>query len=121
MKYPIEIQIFEQIIEDGYVYADKTELVYRLVSEGKIYFLSRPRRFGKSLLVSTLESYYEGRKELFKGLAIEKLEKEWKKYPIFYIDFNGGNFKNPGELEKKLTGYIATWEKNMEPMSNGQL
>ena len=77
MKYPIGIQTFEQIIEDGYVYVDKTELVYRLVSEGKIYFLSRPRRFGKSLLLSTLKSYYQGKKELFKGLAIEKLEKEW--------------------------------------------
>ena len=76
MKYPIGIQTFEQIIEDGYVYVDKTELVYRLVSEGKIYFLSRPRRFGKSLLLSTLKSYYQGKKELFKGLGIEKLEKE---------------------------------------------
>ena len=111
MKYPIGIQTFEQIIEDGYVYVDKTELVYRLVSEGKIYFLSRPRRFGKSLLLSTLKSYYQGKKELFKGLAIEKLEKEWKKYPIFHIDFNGGNFKEPGELKKKITGYIANWEK----------
>ncbi len=111
MKYPIGIQTFEQIIEDGYVYVDKTELVYRLVSEGKIYFLSRPRRFGKSLLLSTLKSYFQGKKALFKGLAIEGLEKEWKKYPIFHIDFNGGNFKEPGELKKKITGYIANWEK----------
>ena len=70
MKYPIGIQSFEQIIEDGYVYVDKTELIYHLTHEGKIYFLSRPRRFGKSLLVSTLENYYRGRKELFRGLAI---------------------------------------------------
>ena len=110
MKYPIGIQTFRELIEEGYVYVDKTALVYRLVSEGKIYFLSRPRRFGKSLLVSTLESYYEGRKELFKGLAIEKLEKEWKKYPIFYIDFNGGDFKDPGELKSLLVQYVEKWE-----------
>lgn len=71
MKYPIGIQSFEQIVEDGYIYIDKTDLVYRLTHEGKIYFLSRPRRFGKSLLVSTLKNYYQGHKELFKGLAIE--------------------------------------------------
>ena len=76
MKYPIGIQSFEQIIEDDYVYLDKTALVYDLVTNGKIYFLSRPRRFGKSLLVSTLKCYFEGKKELFKGLAIDKLEKE---------------------------------------------
>ena len=99
MKYPIGIQSFEQIIEDDYVYLDKTALVYDLVTNGKIYFLSRPRRFGKSLLVSTLKCYFEGKKELFKGLAIDKLEKEWKQYPVFHLDFNGNNFINPGELE----------------------
>ncbi len=80
MKYPVGIQTFENIINDGYVYVDKTDLIYSFVSEGKIYFLSRPRRFGKSLLISTLESYFLGKKELFKGLAIEKLETEWKEY-----------------------------------------
>ena len=78
MKYPIGIQDFAQIIEDGYVYVDKTELVYKLVKGGKIFFLSRPRRFGKSLLVSTLEYYFLGKKDLFKGLAIDSLETEWK-------------------------------------------
>ena len=73
MKYPIGIQSFEKIIEDGYVYVDKTDLVYKLVTEGNIYFLSRPRRFGKSLLISTLKNYFLGRKELFKGLVIDKL------------------------------------------------
>ena len=77
MKYPIGIQSFEQIREEGYVYVDKTALIYKLASEGKIYFLSRPRRFGKSLLISTLENYFLGRKELFRGLAIDSLEKEW--------------------------------------------
>lgn len=76
MKYPIGIQDFEQIRQEGYVYVDKTSLVYDLVTKGKIYFLSRPRRFGKSLLVSTLENYFLGRKELFRGLAIDPLEKE---------------------------------------------
>ena len=99
MKYPIGIQSFEQIIEDDYVYLDKTALVYDLVTNGKIYILCRPRRFGKSLLVSTLKCYFEGKKELFKGLSIDKLEKEWKQYPVFHLDFNGNNFTNPGELE----------------------
>lgn len=75
MKYPIGIQTFEQIIEEGYVYVDKTDMVYSLANEGKVYFLSRPRRFGKSLLLSTLRAYFEGRKELFKGLKIEAMEK----------------------------------------------
>ena len=93
MKYPIGIQSFSQIIEDGYVYADKTALVYDLVTTGKVYFLSRPRRFGKSLLVSTLECYFRAREELFKGLAMERLEKNWYAYPVFKIDFNGGEYK----------------------------
>ena len=110
MKYPIGIQSFEKIIEDGYVYVDKTDLVYKLVTEGHIYFLSRPRRFGKSLLISTLKNYFLGRKELFKGLAIDKLETEWAEYPVFHIDFNGGNFDRDGVLEKRILGYVETWE-----------
>lgn len=90
MKYPIGIQSFDRIIEDGYVYVDKTDMVYSLAKEGSIYFLSRPRRFGKSLLVSTLKNYFLGRKELFKGLKIDSLEKDWKVYPVFHMDFNGG-------------------------------
>ena len=110
MKYPIGIQSFNQLIEDGYVYVDKTALVYNLVKNGKIYFLSRPRRFGKSLLVSTLKCYFEGRKDLFKGLAMERLETEWAEYPVFHIDFNGDNFTLPGTLEQKIEYCIATWE-----------
>lgn len=109
MKYPIGIQSFDQLIEDGYVYVDKTDLVYSLVKEGKIYFLSRPRRFGKSLLVSTLKNYFLGRKELFKGLKIDTLEKDWKVYPVFHLDFNGTDFTLPGELERKLGYYISSW------------
>ena len=111
MKYPIGIQSFDQIIEDGYVYVDKTALIYRLVTEGKIYFLSRPRRFGKSLLVSTLKCYFQGRKELFKGLAIDKLETEWAEYPVFHIDFNGTDFTRSGKLDDIIGGTVGTWEK----------
>ena len=110
MKYPIGIQDFESIINGGYVYVDKTALVYRLVTEGKIYFLSRPRRFGKSLLVSTLKAYFRGKKELFNGLAIDGLEKEWAEYPVFHIDFNGEDYTRSGKLEEKIVGAIETWE-----------
>lgn len=92
MKYPIGIQSFDKIREDGYIYVDKTALIYDLVKNGNIYFLSRPRRFGKILLISTLDCYFKGRKELFKGLAIDELEQEWKEYPVFHLDFNGENF-----------------------------
>ena len=111
MKYPIGIQSFDKIIEDGYIYVDKTELIYQLVKDGTIYFLSRPRRFGKSLLVSTLKCYFQGRKELFKGLAIDKLETEWAEYPVFHIDFNGTDFTRSGKLEDIVEGTVSTWEK----------
>ena len=110
MKYPIGIQDFEKIISNDFVYVDKTALIYRLVTEGNIYFLSRPRRFGKSLLVSTLKYYFQGKKELFKGLAIDELEKEWAEYPVFHIDFNGENFTLSGVLEAKIESHIAYWE-----------
>ena len=110
MKYPIGIQDFEKIINEGYTYVDKTALVHRLVTEGNIYFLSRPRRFGKSLLVSTLEAYFKGKKELFKGLAIDELETEWAEYPVFHIDFNGEDYTRQGKLEEKIVGAIETWE-----------
>ena len=111
MKYPIGIQSFDQIIGDGYVYVDKTGLIYQLVKGGKIYFLSRPRRFGKSLLVSTLKCYFQGRKELFKGLAIDKLETDWAEYPVFHIDFSQTDFLNPNLLEEKLEENISAWEQ----------
>ena len=111
MKYPIGIQTFEKVIEGGYVYVDKTDLVYRLVHGGSVYFLGRPRRFGKSLLITTLEAYFQGRKDLFKGLAIDALEQEWKQYPVFHLDFNTGNYLNDGSLEEVLAGEIEKWEK----------
>lgn len=111
MKYPIGIQTFEKIREDNYVYVDKTALVYQLVTTGTIYFLSRPRRFGKSVLVSTLEAYYQGRKELFEGLAIAGLEKDWYEYPVFHIDFNGSKFSEEGKLAATLDYYLSEWER----------
>ena len=111
MKYPIGIQSFDKIINGDYVYVDKTDLVYSLVKEGTIYFLGRPRRFGKSLLVSTLEHYFLGHKELFKGLKIDSLEKEWLEYPVFHIDFNGIDFTLSGKLEEILEGTVRQWEK----------
>ena len=111
MKYPIGIQTFEQIREDGYVYVDKTDLIYSLVTEGKTYFLSRPRRFGKSLLLSTLENYFLGRKELFDGLAIGKLEKEWKQYPVLRFDFGTTNFVAQDALMETLNANLTAWEE----------
>ena len=110
MKYPIGIQSFEQIVEGGYLYMDKTKLVYDLVHNSTMCFLGRPRRFGKSLLVSTLECYFRGRKDLFKGLALEGLETEWKTYPVFHIDFNGQNFTKSGELEAALLEFVERKE-----------
>ncbi len=111
MKYPIGIQSFERMREDGFVYVDKTALVYDLVQNGSIYFLSRPRRFGKSLLVSVLENYFLGRRELFEGLEMERLEKEWKCYPVFHVDFNLGNYRNIGSLEEALDLSLRKWER----------
>ena len=117
MKYPIGMQSFERIREGGFVYIDKTAMLYDLVSTGSIYFLSRPRRFGKSLLISTLENYFLGRKELFRGLAIDSLEKEWAEYPVFHLDFNGINFKKSDALEMTLNKFLEDGEKryNINP------
>ena len=110
MKYPISVQDFRILIEDNYVYVDKTDLVYSLAQK-HVCFLSRPRRFGKSLLISTLEEYFKGSKELFKGLKIEELEKDWEEYPVFRIDFAGGDFNNPIMLSDKLDNWLNEWEK----------
>ena len=111
MKYPIGIQTFGDIREDGFVYVDKTDMVYSLANEGKTYFLSRPRRFGKSLLVSTLESYFLGKKELFKGLKIEALEQDWKVYPVLHVDFSSGKFSDINALTGLLDGQLSEWEE----------
>ena len=108
--YPIGIQNFEKIRKDGYLYVDKTALVYQLANTGSYYFLSRPRRFGKSLLLSTLEAYFQGKKELFEGLAIANLEKEWMEYPILHLDLNAEKYSDAGALESILRRFLNLWE-----------
>lgn len=97
-KLPIGIQTFEKLRKEGYLYVDKTALVWQMVSTSTPYFLSRPRRFGKSLLLSTFEAYFEGKKELFEGLAIEDLEKEWVTYPVLHLDLNAEKYDTPERL-----------------------
>lgn len=111
MKYPIGIQNFGEVRRDGYVYVDKTALMHKMVSEGKYYFLSRPRRFGKSLFLSTLEAYFDGQKELFRGLAVEQLEQEWTRHPILYLDLNSREYKDESSLEAELNRHLEGWEK----------
>ncbi len=110
MKYPIGIQNFEDLRLNNYIYIDKTKYIYKLANEGKYYFLSRPRRFGKSLLISTMEAYFQGKKELFDGLAIQKEETEWKSYPILHIDLNTANFREEDSLYTLLNDYLCQWE-----------
>ena len=107
---PIGIQTFEELREKNCVYIDKTQYIRNLTSMGKPYFLSRPRRFGKSLFLSTLKSYFEGRKDLFEGLEISRTETEWKKYPVIYFDFNVGDFKTEEELRKTLDKKLSDYE-----------
>lgn len=113
-KLPIGIQGFEKLRTQGFLYVDKTELVYQLVHNNVPYFLSRPRRFGKSLLLSVMKNYWEGRCELFRGLAIERFEEKnddaWQRYPVFYFDFNGANYQHPGSLEEALDIQLRRWE-----------
>ena len=111
MIFPIGIQDFESLRNDGYVYVDKTALIYKLATTGRYYFLSRPRRFGKSLLISTMEAYFRGKRELFKGLAIEQLEKDWKEYPILHIDLNSRRYENAESLRSELNKYLEIWER----------
>ena len=110
MIYPIGKQNFEKLRNEGCVYVDKTAILYKLVKEGSAYFLSRPRRFGKSLTLSTLEAYFTGKKELFKGLAIEQLEKEWFTYPVMHLDLNAKKFDKVKDLYDILNAYLREWE-----------
>ena len=110
--YPVGIQTFEEIIKRNLLYIDKTEYIYRMThSGGKYFFLRRPRRFGKSLLVSTFESYFSGKKELFEGLAIEKLEKDWTEYPVLHFDMSGGKHMEKEQLEEYLGFVLNKQEK----------
>ena len=120
MIYPIGRQNFENLRNDGCVYVDKTALMYKLVKEGSVYFMSRPRRFGKSLLLSTLEAYFTGKKELFKGLAIEQLEKDWLKYPVLHLDLNAKKFDKAEDLYDILNAQLHCYEQQYEsvPIDN---
>lgn len=109
-KLPIGIQTFEDIRKNGYLYVDKTAMVYRIANEGKTYFLSRPRRFGKSLLLSTFEAYFLGKKDLFQGLAIEELETEWKQFPVMHLDLNAEKYNTPEALLSFLNNQLCQWE-----------
>mgnify|MGYP002516422865 CR=1 FL=1 len=110
MKYPIGIQHFESLRQDGYVYVDKTRIIHDLVSNGRYYFLSRPRRFGKSLLISTLKAYFEGKRELFQGLAMEQLEQEWRVHPVLHLDLNIEKYASQESLDNILESNLVQWE-----------
>jgi len=117
--YPIGIQTFERIRKEDKFYIDKTEYVYRMThTDGKYFFLNRPRRFGKSLLVSTFKSYFEGKKELFKGLAIEKLEKEWNEYPVLHFDLSKGKHMEKEQLNRYLLDIIEKQEARFDCKSD---
>ena len=109
-RYPIGIQGFESLRNAGFYYVDKTQYIYQLATTSKVYFLSRPRRFGKSLLMSTLEAYFQGKRELFAGLAIEGLEKEWREFPVLHIDFNAKNYQDTDSLYNIIKRYLEKYE-----------
>ena len=109
-RYPIGIQNFEELRNRNCVYVDKTELIYRLTNTDKVYFFSRPRRFGKSLLISTLEAYFQGKKELFEGLAMEQLEKDWTVYPVLHVDFSLTKYTTLFDLQEQLNLFLSRWE-----------
>ena len=114
MKYPIGIQNFEKIRREGYAYVDKTALMYKMVSEGSYYFLSRPRRFGKSLMVSTLEAFFSGKQELFEGLYAGTVDWEWKEYPILHLDLNVKKYETKEDLDKILNRHLEQWEQRYD-------
>lgn len=111
MKYPIGIQDFEKIRKEGFVYVDKTAILYHLANEGLYYILSRPRRFGKSLFLSTLRYYFEGRRDLFEGLAVAALEKDWEAFPVLYLDLNARDYVDEHSLQAELNRHLEAWEK----------
>ena len=118
LALPIGIQSFKEIRTNNYLYVDKTEQIFNLIERGKVYFLSRPRRFGKSLLVSTMDAFFSGKKDLFSGLKIEKLEKDWESYPVFYFDFGGKEYKTRKDLEEKLFNILDNIKAKYEISSS---
>ena len=130
-KLPIGVQSFKVLRNDRYLYVDKTDYLFRLVSVGRVYFLSRPRRFGKSLFLSTLAAYFLGQKELFKGLYLEHAEEElalqenrtaWQEYPVVYFDFNTGQYDTLESLISRIQLFLSPLEKKYDiPLSDGDL
>lgn len=110
MKYPIGIQNFGEVRRGGYIYVDKTPWMWKMIDEGKYYFLSRPRRFGKSLMVSTLEAFFSGERELFKGLYVDTVEWDWQQYPIMHLDLNVKKYDTKEDLDKLLNRHLEQWE-----------
>lgn len=120
-KLPLGIQDFPSLREDGYLYVDKTALVHKIATEGRVYFLSRPRRFGKSLLLSTLGAYFEGRRDLFHGLALETLEQDWIEYPVLRLDLNAEKYDSPEALVGILESHVSRWELRYGPSQDAGL
>ena len=110
-KYPIGIQNFEKIRSEDYAYVDKTAQMWKMVSEGSYYFLSRPRRFGKSLMISTLEAFFSGKRELFNGLYVDSVNWDWQEYPILHIDLNVKKYETKEDLDKILNRHLEKWEQ----------
>ena len=112
---PIGLQDFESLRKSGYLYVDKTELIYNLIAGGKYYFLSRPRRFGKSLLMSTIHAVFDGKRELFEGLAIvDKPDIDWAKHPVLHLDLNTNRYDSKEVLDKKLDNSLSEWEQEFD-------
>ena len=110
-KIPIGIQAFSSLIEGDFIYLDKTDIIYKIAQTKACYFLSRPRRFGKSLTLSTLHEYFDGQKELFAGLKIEKLETKWEKYPVLHFDFNTSTYNSVKDLQSRIGYMLSQHEK----------
>ncbi len=110
LKYPIGVQSFEKLRTDEYIYVDKTELIHKLVSNGSYYFLGRPRRFGKSLLISTIEAYFRGKRELFRGLAIDSLTDDWEPRPVIHIDLNASKYSDEDDLNEIISEQLRPLE-----------
>ncbi|MDE5874084.1 MAG: ATP-binding protein [Muribaculaceae bacterium] len=121
IKYPVGIQTFSEIITEQYFYVDKTALIYQLVNDSKYVFLSRPRRFGKSLLMSTIEAYFKGRRELFRGLDIMNLESEWNVYPVFRFDLSGENYTSTERMVEHIEAYLDMIEEDYDIRAEGSI
>ena len=120
-KIPIGIQAFSSLIKEGFVYLDKTDMIYRIANTKACYFLSRPRRFGKSLTLSTLHEYFDGQKELFKGLKIEKLETKWEKYPVLHFDFNSATYQTLKNFREEVGSQLENYESDFDIQAKGSL